>query len=193
MAGYSDTYGYGSGYGSYPAMDGNSAYPAVDGNSTGYPSSSGYEDDSILDAQYRSGSKDLNISSTSFSSPSVNRSAPTYGPLSPAPPGDMVHHAQTSTSREDHTRSSPKPTRGAYLHRLHYRCDYQTRRQYDLDRHQKSHFPSVPVKKFNCPRMRCGRQGEYGVDRKDHLREHLRKVHARDMPKLPRQSNRRGE
>ena len=62
-------------------------------------------------------------------------------------------------------------------------CDYQTKRQYDLDRHQKTHFPSGPGEKFDCPARGCGRTGEHGFKRKDHLREHLRKVHAKDIPK----------
>lgn len=68
---------------------------------------------------------------------------------------------------------------------LHEGCEYLTKRQYDLDRHKLIH--SLPVKKFDCTGRGCGRYGEYGFDRKDHLREHLRKVHAKDIPKESRE------
>ena len=70
---------------------------------------------------------------------------------------------------------------------LYEGCEYQTKRQYDLDRHLGTHFPSVPSEKFDCPGRGCGRHGEYGFDRKDNLREHLKKVHAKDLPKSSRQ------
>ena len=190
MGSYSNGYVYYSSYDSYPAMDGNSTYPVVDENSTGYSDSSDSEDDSILDAQHRSGSKDPNISPTSFSSPSVNRSAPTHGSLSPAPPGDTKNPIQPNPSRRGHTQLSRKST-GAIcaLHCLHRNCDYETKRQYDLDRHQKTHLPSNPVEKFDCTGRGCGRTGEYGFNRKDHLREHLIKAHGKDIPKQARRSN----
>ena len=151
--------------GSYPAMAGNpagydysSGYgsdPAMDGNSAEYPGSSGYEHDSIMDAQYRFGSKDLN-----------------------------KLRVPTTTSRKEHTRWAPYSTGAPYLICLHAGCDYQTKRQYDYDRHQKTHFP--PDEKFDCTGRGCGRTGEYGFDRKDLLREHLRKVHAKDIPNKSR-------
>ena len=67
-------------------------------------------------------------------------------------------------------------------------CEYRTKRSYDLDRHQRTHFPSQPGEKFDCPGRGCGRKGEHGFHRKDHLREHLRKVHAREIPKQGRRS-----
>ena len=90
------------------------------------------------------------------------------------------HRTRTSSSG-----SSPGKS-GGQLHCLHDHCEYQTKRQYDLDRHQKTHFPSQPGEKFDCPGRGCGRTGEHGFDRKDHLREHLRKVHAKDIPKQGR-------
>ena len=80
-----------------------------------------------------------------------------------------------------HTSSSTKP---GILLCLHQNCEYQTKRQYDLDRHQKTHFPSQPGEKYDCPGRGCGRTGEHGFDRKDHLREHLRKVHAKELTKI---------
>lgn len=66
-----------------------------------------------------------------------------------------------------------------------------TKRQYDLDRHQKTHFPSSrPGRKFDCTGRGCRRTGENGFARKDHLREHLRKVHAKDIPEQNRQIRR---
>ena len=56
-----------------------------------------------------------------------------------------------------------------------------------MNRHEKTHTTHSPEERLNCPARGCGRTGEYGFVRKDHLREHLRKVHAKDIP----QQNRR--
>ena len=64
-------------------------------------------------------------------------------------------------------------------------------RQSDLDRHQKTHSPSHrPGRKYDCTGKGCGRTGQYGFSRKDHLREHLKQVHAKDTPKLTSRSGR---
>ena len=56
-----------------------------------------------------------------------------------------------------------------------------------MDRHQKTHNLSPGCKeKFDCPAKGCGRTGKHGFDRKDHLREHLRKIHAKDIPQPAR-------
>ena len=182
MSSYSNGYSHYSNYDSYPAMDGNSTYPVVDENSTGYSGSSDFKDDYILDAQYGAGSKDPNISPTSFSSPSVNRSAPTHGSLSPAPPGNTENSVHTTTSRSKHTRSAPRPIKGVYFSCLYIGCSYQTKRQHDLERHQLAHDP--PPSKFDCLERGCDRTGYNGFDRGDHFKEHMRKVHARDISKL---------
>ena len=52
-----------------------------------------------------------------------------------------------------------------------------------MDRHQKIHFPA---EKYDCPGRGCGRIGEHGFDRKDHLRDHLRKVHGKGIRKQNR-------
>ncbi len=44
----------------------------------------------------------------------------------------------------------------------------------------ETHFSRA---KFDCPGRGCGRTGEHGFDQKDHLHEHLRKVHVKDIPK----------
>ena len=70
---------------------------------------------------------------------------------------------------------------------MHADCEYQTKHQHDLDRHQKTHNPSPgPEEKFDCPARGCGRTGKHGFDRKDHLREHLRKAHEKDIPEHSR-------
>ena len=48
----------------------------------------------------------------------------------------------------------------------------------------------MPGENFDCPVGGCGRTGEYGFVRKDHFREHLREVHAKDVPKINRRSER---
>ena len=72
------------------------------------------------------------------------------------------------------------------LGRLHVGCEYQTKRQSDLDRHQKRHFPSAPPEKIDCPGRGCGRTGEHGFIKKEHFTVHLRKVHAKDIPESSR-------
>lgn len=76
----------------------------------------------------------------------------------------------------------------------HKNCQYQTKRQHDLKRHQKAtHFSHLG--RFDCPERGCGRVGKYGFNRKDHLREHLTMLHAKKLPKSNRggKSNRVGK
>ncbi|KAL8717536.1 MAG: hypothetical protein Q9225_005229 [Loekoesia sp. 1 TL-2023] len=65
-------------------------------------------------------------------------------------------------------------------------CPRQFSRSFDLDRHMKTHFPPS-VDKLDCPKGAqgsfCKRVGDKGFTRKDHLEEHLRKVHLVDLPK----------
>lgn len=60
-------------------------------------------------------------------------------------------------------------------------------RAFDLDRHYKVH---LPTEKIDCPEGAkgsfCKRVGEHGFTRYDHLREHLRKVHMKEIAKSPR-------
>ena len=111
----------------------------------------------------------------------------------PLPKIDVYHtdpvNTSTKSTNKSRTSTSGSNPKSGILHCLHDRCEYQTKRQYDLDRHQKTHFPSEPGEKFPCPGRGCGRTGEHGFDRKDHLREHLRKVHAKDIPKQNRRSS----
>ncbi|KAK0517052.1 hypothetical protein JMJ35_000207 [Cladonia borealis] len=104
---------------------------------------------------------------------------------------DPINSSKKDGHKTRTSSSSFSPKSGGLLLCLHERCEYQTKRQYDLDRHQKTHFPSQPGEKHDCPGRGCGRTGEHGFDRKDHLREHLRKVHAKDIPKQGRSSRSR--
>ncbi|KAL8877743.1 MAG: hypothetical protein Q9198_004297 [Flavoplaca austrocitrina] len=67
-------------------------------------------------------------------------------------------------------------------------CPRSFARPYDLDRHMRVH---LPPDKYDCPQgLReggfCNRVGENGFSRRDHLNEHLRKVHMLDLPKSAR-------
>ena len=56
-------------------------------------------------------------------------------------------------------------------------------RQYDLDRHQKTHLPSSgPEKEFDCPGRRYDHPGEHNFDRKDHRSGQLSKIHKENIP-----------
>lgn len=65
-------------------------------------------------------------------------------------------------------------------------CDYNTKRTYDLDRHYKAKH-STPEqlaergKMYDCPDPRCGARGKHGFKRKDHLRDHVRRLHRHDL------------
>ena len=103
-----------------------------------------------------------------------------YGATSPT----VSSWTNLSASSPNHVLGSS--TSEAYLNPSHLRClhpgcEYQTKRQYDLDIHYVTHLPSFRM--FDCPERACGRQDKHGSDRKDHLREHLRKVHVKDIPK----------
>ena len=63
-------------------------------------------------------------------------------------------------------------------------CDASFRRVTDLKRHSNAvHNPQL----IDCPyaHVYCGRTGENGFSRKDHLNEHIREVHKRDPAKRP--------
>jgi hypothetical protein len=56
----------------------------------------------------------------------------------------------------------------------------------DLNRHvQTVHFP----KRVDCKYQYCGRVGENGFSRVDHLNEHLREVHKDHIPKKSRRKS----
>ena len=88
--------------------------------------------------------------------------------------------------RQSMSRTSESYKKTELLHCLHGDCEYQTSRQYDLDRHLEYHCPSNPPEKFDCTIRGCDRTGEHAFSRKDHLKEHLRTVHAKDIPKQGR-------
>ncbi len=60
-------------------------------------------------------------------------------------------------------------------HCLHPGCLRQFKRSYDLCRHSAIHRPQDLL--YDCPNRWCGRVGEFGFRRKDHLHEHLRMMH----------------
>ena len=59
-------------------------------------------------------------------------------------------------------------------------CEYSSSRAYDLERHMNIHSKQ---KKYPCEYKWCGRDDNNPFSREDHLKEHLRKVHMRDIPK----------
>lgn len=180
MARSSDGYYDSSGYGSYPATDRNLAEHRY---------SSDYGHGHAPDSLYRFDHEHLNTPQlpTSFSPTSRDWSAPTDGsPLRvpTAPTGNMVDHVPTTVSRIEHTQSAQISIETGYIYCFYEGCGYQTKRQHDLDKHMRFHFPSA--KKLDCPRRVCGRKGEKGFDRKDVLIEHMMKIHAKDIPKRSR-------
>lgn len=86
---------------------------------------------------------------------------PRFGPQSPS---------QGTSKNESNT--------DIYLCCLSPRCEFRTKRRVDLERHLNMHYPTRPGQLLDCPGRGCSRVGENGFRRKDHLTEHLRKVHA---------------
>ena len=81
---------------------------------------------------------------------------------------------------------SPRP-KAAY-HCLARDCTYQTDRLHDLKRHKASKHDTPEQlhesgRLIDCPYHGCGHTGKYGFKRKDHLRDHTRRWHKRDLPK----------
>ena len=54
---------------------------------------------------------------------------------------------------------------------------------FDLDHHLITHYPPQSGDLIDCPGRGCGRHGQHGFKRKDHLLEHLRKDHTKKMPR----------
>ena len=51
-----------------------------------------------------------------------------------------------------------------------------------LERHVRTvHILDLP--RYDCPKSRCSRKGEYAFTREDHLKEHLRNYHREKLPK----------
>ena len=63
------------------------------------------------------------------------------------------------------------------MHCLVENCEYKTDRHTDLTRHHKAkHVPEV--EKYECSYKTCTKE----FKRKDHLRDHCKRVHYRDLP-----------
>ncbi|KAL6721347.1 hypothetical protein ACLMJK_000450 [Lecanora helva] len=84
-----------------------------------------------------------------------------------------------STSSSSATPNGPPPGYTC----LYPGCPHVSTRSFDLERHMKKHYPIPAEDKFDCPGRGCGRTGEHGFDRKDHMIEHLRNYHMQDIPK----------
>ena len=116
-------------------------------------------------------------------SPHITRtiSLQSFISTTPAKISHFSYSRHSSSSTSPYTSTSSTHNDGKTLVCLHPKCPYETKRQYDMERHQVVHFG--PKLKYDCPGRGCGRVGEHGFARKDHLTEHLRKVHAKPIPK----------
>ena len=160
----------------------------------------GFEHGRAQDGQYGSNSiyDYYPISPTGSNSTSMYESGPTHLSQSPASTGDTPDHTQITTSRTKEAGFGLESNRNGDLYCLHQGCEYRTKRQYDLDRHLKTYFTFYHSDQkfdclgrgYDCPEKGCGRTGEHGFHRKDHLREHLRRVHAKDIPENSKEGGR---
>ena len=62
-----------------------------------------------------------------------------------------------------------------------------------MDRHERTHTPLTPEERLNCPARGCGRIREHGFYGKDHLHEHFRREHPKDIPKHNRRRDPPGD
>jgi hypothetical protein len=65
---------------------------------------------------------------------------------------------------------------------VHPGCTHVSKRQFDLSRHIQNRH-NIGNERHDCPGKNCHRVGDSGFKRKDHLTEHLRKVHMKPIPK----------
>ncbi|KAL2045539.1 hypothetical protein N7G274_001967 [Stereocaulon virgatum] len=131
-------------------------------------------------SSYSSNNMERVASRTSDSSSS---SYPYQSSQGTTPPADFPDDQDDNQCKSDSRRSGNSKKNGKYLHCLYHQCEYKTERQFDLERHMNKHYPPRPGQLLDCPGRGCGRVGEHGFKRKDHLTEHLRKVHAKPIPK----------
>ena len=73
-------------------------------------------------------------------------------------------------------------------HCLEPGCDHITKREHDLKRHSKAKHSETDKllargEMMDCPYSGCGHKGRHGFKRKDHLRDHCKRYHRRDLPK----------
>ena len=155
MAGNPAGYGYSSGYGSYPAMDGDSA---------GYYGGSG-----------------------SGPSPATDRESAGYGYVSgygssPAMAMNSAGYYGRSGSKSPDVSMNTQSASTPILRCLHTGCEYQTKLQYDFDRHQKIHLPpahatqSALTSILLCLHPGCDYQTKRQYDLDRHQKTHLPSV-----------------
>ena len=188
----------------YGTTNTQSGYPSPFGSS--YQSGTGYAD-FASPRQYSQPLYGTNNSYSSFS-PQDPYSAGSNPMMDPSnyPSSNVLYGAQVQpslysaqTSQDSYlpqnqvtsggTRhDSPGYTNGDLLC-FHDGCDFITQSPFDLGRHLQKH-PSPETERYDCPGRGCGCTGEHGFTRKDHLTEHLRKVHAKS-PKASGDGKRR--
>jgi hypothetical protein len=67
-------------------------------------------------------------------------------------------------------------------------CYKSFARKADLQRHEGCVHDKHKMERIDCPYKKCGRKAENGFLRRDHLTEHMRHFHNRDIPKKHRRS-----
>jgi hypothetical protein len=68
-------------------------------------------------------------------------------------------------------------------------CHKAFHRKADLQRHEQCVHDKDKQERIDCPFKKCSRKAEQGFLRKDHLTEHLRHFHNKDIPKRHRRAN----
>ena len=97
------------------------------------------------------------------------------------------HHAFSSGSpggdrdMSQSTQGQKHPQKRPYHCLAGDNCQYVTERLHDMKRHKASKHDEGH-RLIDCPYEDCGRTGMKGFKRKDHLREHSRRWHRRDLP-----------
>ena len=106
----------------------------------------------------------------------------------PAPLDQNANSAERALMDTPKTVSYPKVATRARYPCLQSNCEASFTRISDLKRHSKTvHRPEL----LDCPYAHafCGRTGEKGFTRRDHLNEHIREVHLQEFKKKVKQSS----
>ncbi|KIW08960.1 uncharacterized protein PV09_00871 [Verruconis gallopava] len=67
-------------------------------------------------------------------------------------------------------------------------CRKAFARKADLQRHETCVHDKDKVERIDCTVKKCNRKGGNGFLRRDHMTEHLRHYHSKDIPKKQRRS-----
>ncbi|KAH8590792.1 hypothetical protein B0O99DRAFT_301256 [Bisporella sp. PMI_857] len=112
----------------------------------------------------------------------VSSASPLSAADPPQPPGPTTTHNPIPSLTLRHAPVPPAVTNTIQSQRFHCvfnGCTKHYKRKHELNRHQKDHSGA---RLHPCNVSGCNRSGHSGFVRRDHLRQHMRKVHGTTLP-----------